>query len=453
MIKLTMKRNRLWSLLLVGFLLFLLVPSVHAVEIFDEGTVVIGADEVIEDDLMVFANEFTLEGTVKGDLITFANKATILGTVEGDLMGAGQEIKVGGTIGDDVRLAGMSIAFHHDAVVKDDVMVAGYSLETLPGSEFEGDFYFAGGQSRLAGDIAGDLSVNAGGLELLGNVAGNVDAEVGDALQAPVISPFEFVPGVAEVPTFAWGLTVDEQAQIDGDLAYASTVAVEIPANVVGGDVSFEEVVVPQAEQEEVSSTNTAVNWLARELREFVVLLLIGLLMVWLMPFWSRKVSDFVQNKPLPSLGWGLITLAAFAIAFGVIFALTVLLAAFFGFITLSSLSGATITIGLVLMFALVVVFVLTVMFLTKIFVSMALGRFLLGRFSSDAEVNRYWALLLGLFLVVLFTAIPWVGPILSLFVMLFGLGALWQEGFKGWQYRLDWRSKEKEPEVEMKPA
>lgn len=74
------------SLMLIA-LCFILVPTTHAIEIVDKETVVIEAGEVIEDDLMVFANEFILNGTVKGDLILFVNTATLNGIVEGDLMG------------------------------------------------------------------------------------------------------------------------------------------------------------------------------------------------------------------------------------------------------------------------------------------------------------------------------------------------------------------------------
>ena len=71
--------------------------------------VVIKADEVVNDDLYVSANEFTLEGTVKGDLIVFATTVYINGTVEGDLIAAGNTIVIEGTVTDDVRIAGAAL--------------------------------------------------------------------------------------------------------------------------------------------------------------------------------------------------------------------------------------------------------------------------------------------------------------------------------------------------------
>ena len=77
---------------------FLAVPAALAFESLEGDVVIIEADEVIEDDLYVGANEFTLEGTVKGDLIVGGNIVTINGTVEGDLWAAGQTIIVNGTV-------------------------------------------------------------------------------------------------------------------------------------------------------------------------------------------------------------------------------------------------------------------------------------------------------------------------------------------------------------------
>ena len=89
-IRLTRKR-----FLVVLFVLLLGItwaPTAHAVEVMQEETVTIAAGEVIADDLMVFANELVMDGTINGDLIAFVNKATINGTIDGDFMGAGQEI-------------------------------------------------------------------------------------------------------------------------------------------------------------------------------------------------------------------------------------------------------------------------------------------------------------------------------------------------------------------------
>ena len=51
--------------------------------------VVVGKDEVVNDDLYVGASKFTMDGTVKGDVLAAGELLTINGNVEGDVMAAG----------------------------------------------------------------------------------------------------------------------------------------------------------------------------------------------------------------------------------------------------------------------------------------------------------------------------------------------------------------------------
>jgi len=449
------KRKWVPVMLLSVLLFFGLAPSSHAIEIVDNETVVIEAGEVIEDDLIVFANEFVMDGTIKGDLIVFATIADINGLVEGDLMGAAQEFTINGIVEDDVRMGGTVVTLGEAAQIGDDLMAGAYSLESKVGSLVEGDMLMGVGQSLLAGDIANDLLMSGGGLELLGTVAGDVQAEVGSATDAPVFSPFTFMPNAPKAPSFAWGLTIDEQAQIGGDLTYTSPVEADIPANVVAGNVSFEQV-IPEATvvaEEVVTPTQQVMNWLANVLRQLVTLLIIGVLMVWLAPHWTNKVVTFVQEKPLPSLGWGLLTVAAIFMGVLVILFAMGLIAIALGALTFDGLASTVITSGLFIIFGLGLLFGFTVAFFAKIVVGAAVGRFIFNLFNSKLANNGYWSMALGVLLIVILVAIPYIGPLVNLIVALLGFGAFWQEGRKGWQQRLAWHTDEPMPDVKVEPA
>lgn len=443
-------------ILLSILLCFVLVPPSHAIEVVDQGTVVIEAGEVIEDDLMVFTNELVMDGTIKGDLIVFASTAEINGLVEGDLMGAGQQIFLNGTVQDDVRMGGTIITLGEGALIGDDFMAGAYSLESKVGSLVEGDMLMGVGQSRLAGDIGGNLWMSGGGLELLGTVAGDVQAEVGSAADAPVFSPFAFMPDAPNVPSFTWGLTIDDQAQIGGDLTYTSPVAVTVPTNLVAGTVSFEQVVPDTtvvSEEVVVTPAQKVMNWFADVFRQSITLLLIGILMVWLAPHWTNKVAAYVQKKPLPSFGWGLLTVAAIFLAIVLIGFVMVLLALALGAMTFDGLASTVITSGLFIIFGLGLLFAFTVAFFAKIIVGVATGRFIFNLFNSKLAHSGYWSMALGVLLIVILTAIPWLGPLVSIIVSLLGFGAFWQEGRKGWQQRLSWHTDETIPELKAEPA
>ena len=443
----------IFATLLSLLLCFIIVPSSFAVEIFEDETVIIKAGEVIEDDLMVFANELIMDGTVEGDLLVFANRAKINGLVEGDVLGVAQEIVINGTVADDVRIADMVLTLGEAAQIGDDLLAGAYSFETKAGSLVEGDMLLGVGQSRLAGDVAGDLWMSGGGLELLGTVAGDVQADVGSAADAPVFPPFTFVPDAPQVPTVAWGLTLGEEAAIGGDFTYTAPIAVEIPTAAVDGQVAFDQVVPVTAEEEVVTPQQRTFIWLGDFFRQLITLLVIGLLMVWIAPHWTNKVAYYVQDKPLPNLGWGLLAIAVLLLAIVLTVAVMIMVAILLGALTFADLVSAVVIFGLFVTFGLILLFAFTVAYFTKIIVSVAVGRFLFMRFNSRFAESGYWSMALGVFLIVLFTAIPYIGGLLSLIVTILGFGALWMEGRKGWQDRLTWHTDDSMVEMKVKPA
>ena len=105
-------------------LLFALVPAAAAFQERSGETVIIGEDEVIDDDLYGGATTFIVDGTIKGDLIVGGQTIIINGTVEGDVFAAGQSITINGTVGDDVRIAGAALIIDEEAVIEDDLIAA-----------------------------------------------------------------------------------------------------------------------------------------------------------------------------------------------------------------------------------------------------------------------------------------------------------------------------------------
>jgi len=104
------KSHKFFSVLCLFALLTLTVATpVLAFEGREGDIVVIEADEVIEDDLYVGAEEFTLEGTIKGDLFVVGNVVIINGTVEGDLFAGANSVIINGTVMDDVRIGGAAL--------------------------------------------------------------------------------------------------------------------------------------------------------------------------------------------------------------------------------------------------------------------------------------------------------------------------------------------------------
>ncbi len=152
-------------------------------------------------------------------------------------------------------------------------------------------------------------------------------------------------------------------------------------------------------------------------------------MIVWVVPGWTKRVAGALQAKPLPSLGWGVVSIAVFILALLVILIATIIVAVILGIITLGGLAGTTAWTGILIMALLVFFFSIAVTYVTKVVVSFLGGRLILARLKPDWAEGRIWPLVVGVVLFIVITAIPILGGLVSLAVVLLGLGALWLLG------------------------
>ena len=401
--------------LLVGLIT---ASTAWAVETRSGDSVVIGPDEVVDDDLYVTANNVVIDGTIRGDLVAFGQSITVDGTVEGDLIAAGRSVEIRGMVEDDARIAGQTLLLGEGAEVEDDLIAAGFSLQTLPDSAVGGTLLYAGYQALLQGTVDEDVSVAANGLELGGEVGGNVDAEVDGEDGGP--PPFLFAQQAA-APAVDSGLTLTDSAMVGGDLTYESSTEARIdPQAQIEGEVIGEE---RPAEEEE--DTYTFADAVFDHLRSFVALLLVGLILIWIAPNWVRRRAGTILDRPLASLGWGVLGLVAF-LALGVAILLaTIVLAVILGLLTLGGLVALIVVLGLLAEVVLALIFWISTNYLAQIVVSFLAGLLLVEAIRPGRGRGRVLPLVVGLILYVILRAIPVLGVIVSLAVVLLGLGAL----------------------------
>jgi cytoskeletal protein CcmA (bactofilin family) len=420
-----------WLPVLAGLILLVAlfaVPAARAFEGRGGDVVIIEADEVIDDDLYVAAGEFTLDGTVKGDLVVVGSTVTINGTVEGDLISAGQSVIVNGSVEDDARVAGFALTFQGD--VSDDVIAAGFGLESKAESSIGGDVMYAGYQALLAGDVSGNVDASGAAVRIAGTIEGNANVDVGGAEPGEQIPPFfSFIPNLPAVPTVPAGLTVDEGARINGDLDYRASAEATLPSGAVAGDVDFDRYVPAQTEAKARPEPSLAVRtgwWFLRQIRRLVTLLLIGTLMMWVAPDWTRKLTKNVETQPLPSLGWGVVAIAVFGVLMVLLVIATILLTIVFGVVTLGGLAGRFAVLGGIITTTTGFSFSLLWRYVTSIVISLLLGQLIFRALNSSAEQSRWWPMLLGVVILVIITAVPVLGWLAKLGVVLLGLGAIW---------------------------
>jgi cytoskeletal protein CcmA (bactofilin family) len=420
--------NKFFSLFsLIAILTLAFATPAQAFDGRSGDNVEIKANEVIEDDVYVTANEFTLEGTVKGDLVVFGSTIIINGTVEGDLIAAGQSVTINGTVTDDARIAGAVLQLGKTAVIGGDVIAGSASLETQVGSVIDGELVVGAGQTLLEGKISGDVLAGSGALELNGEFGGDIKAEVGNPEEGSP-PPSMYMPQAnIDFPTVKPGFNIGEGAKIKGNLEYTQTKDIKIPANAVGGKITRTEPVVDLSYVKvEPTPAEAAMTWTLDLIRSIVTLIAFGLLLGWLAPMFIKALMEKLQSQPAASLGWGLLAYAAFFFAILVILVAMIAGGILFGVLTLGSMSGTIVWIGVLALFAMIVAFVLVTVFLTKIIVAWLSGKLILARINPALAEHKVWPLVIGVAIIALLVALPYVGWLFGVLVMFIGLGALW---------------------------
>ena len=330
----------------------------------------IPAETSTPDDVYAFASKVDVAGKVIGDVVAAAGQVSVSGTVTQDVMLTGGNVSFSGKAGDDLMAAGGSVTVSGSVV--EDATITGGQITFAKDSKVTRDLLVAGGSIALGGSIGRDAKISGGQVELDGPIGGSVQV---DAQQ----------------------LTVGPNAVIKGDLTYSAKQKPQISplAKIMGKTI---EKPAPARPKPLCAFGCKAAWWFLR----LAMLLVAGLVVIALAPKAAELSADAVFGRFWLSLLVGLLFLTVVPIA-AVIVMCTVL--------------------GLPLGLILFVAYFISV-YLSRAFVGLAIGRWLFKR-SGNESVSPYLGLLVGLLILWLLIAIPFVGALIHLVALLVGLGAL----------------------------
>lgn len=417
------------ALLLVLVISFAAIGSVKAFE-FSEGSD-LPASETIDDDLFIAGEIVTVDGTVNGDLFAVGGTVTINGIVNGSLMTSGQTIIINGEIAGSVYSGASAVTLGENAKVGRNMYFGGYSLKIDEGASITRDLAIGGYQAMIDGEIGRNISAGAGALEIGGTIGGDITAEVAGTDEG--FMPFQFFMPPDAPPAAQPGLRISDKAEIGGKVAYTSTndQSDKIESDPDGGIVFS----TPQPDEfvtdtsSETSQESVGLmfgNWFLQQTRKLITLLAFGALILWLLPGLFNKVIQKAVSAPLPSTGWGLLTvLLGFA---GMLIAAALILAIgiFFGVLTLGGLAWSIICVGFTSLGLALTIFVLLISYGSKLVIAFWGGKWLLGKIAPQAAETIIWPLVLGVLIYVLLRAIPMLGWVIGVIVTLIGVGAMW---------------------------
>jgi len=371
-------------LALAPALLALAPAGAQAADLRQGPEVTIPAGTTVDDDLYAGAGTVSVDGTIAGSLIAAGGTVTISGTVERDVLVTGGTVTITGPVHGSARIMGGTLRV--SGPVSEDVVALGGNVDVAPDATIGRDLVIGGGTATVAGKVGRDVTAGVGTLDLRGSVERNVKAEVTN-------------------------LSLASGATVGGNLEYASANAARIdPGATVAGTVKQSPPNFTRQPTPAERAADTFVGWI----RLVVGLFVLGLLV--LLPFgaFSRRASDAVGGAPVASLALGLVMLFGVPIVALAVFIIGLLVGGW----PLSLAALALLAIGTAVGYVLSALFVGRTGF----------------RLVRQPEAHPVLALLVGLLVLTLVGLIPFLGGLVALAAVVFGLGALTLTLYRSWR-------------------
>jgi cytoskeletal protein CcmA (bactofilin family) len=436
---------RRYTVLVLLLILLGGVSSVSANETRQGDQCVIAAEEVIEDDVFILCRTLTVDGRITGNLLGAATRAVINGQVDGDVYLLAGQLDVTGQVGDDLIFGGAVLRLLPEATFSGrdpSLMYLSLSTAQEPEGQFPGSIIGAGYQTRLDGTTVGNVNYWGSALQIDGTVGGDVEATVGDSnslglsqVQAIRI-PFEW-----NVDLLPPGLNIGTGGQVGGNLRYTGLSQAEVAGQVTGRTEYVQTVLQPDLtaiitpEQQPGLGT-----FLTQSLREFITLLVIGVIALFAIPRSYLSPARTLRQRPLRSFGAGLLSAVASLPALLLAILIALLIAFILAFVRLETLLMLWGIGASTLVVVAVIVLYFLIFFVSRALACLWIGRWLV-RVTIGDDNSRRVALIgqgVGCTLLALLSPVPWVGLSINVLAILFGLGAMvlalrmWLEQLRG---------------------
>ncbi|MFP4514842.1 MAG: hypothetical protein ACLFNO_02445 [Parcubacteria group bacterium] len=372
-----MKKTSL--LLAVLMLAALLIPSaVLAFNVKTADSVYIEKDEVVEGNMYVVSKNITIEGVVNGDLVALAQNINIKGKVAGDVINVSQNLNVEGEIGGNIRSIANTASLIN-TTVKRNVNLIGTSVLIGENSNISWDALLLAGVAEMRGTIQGSLHGVVDKLLISGDVNKDVSFTINQSGDY-----YEGEP-----------ITITEESEILGDFNYSYSENLNINESLVAGTVNFNEKSVEN-------------NW-QKNIWNFIIsvfsALVLGLVFISISKKEMTIVQEKVSSRYVKSLLLGL----------GILFLTPII-----SVILMMTIIG--LPLGLIM---LILWFIM--LYIAQIMVGLGFGKEIREKVFKAKKKNIMADLIIGVTVLYLLFAIPFLGAIIMFFTTLIGLGVIWR--------------------------
>ncbi len=320
------------------------------------------------DDLYLSGGRITMQRAVPGDTVVAGGRVSVTGDVSGDALVAGGEVSIESDIGQDLYAAGGDVRVA--GAVGESARLAGGRVTIAPDAEIAGAVTVAAGDVTLDGHVRGYALISAGRTQINGRIDGDLRVIGGE-------------------------LTLGPNAVVQGRLEHHGATPVRIApgARVQGG---VDETAAAEPADHMAGGVWMAAVWL-------VGWIVAGAVLIGLAPRTSRRVTQALRDHTLvaPLLGVALLVCLP-------VLALLLL-------VTVVGIPLGLLT-GLVL---------LALLLLGGLATAVALGDAVVERKVPARTWQRIVATALALILLFALGLLPYVGWLVWLLALLFGVGAI----------------------------
>lgn len=384
------------------------------------GTVPTGA--IVDTDIFLMDPNIIIDGTVNGDVFAIGQNVTINGNVDGSVFLIADRATLRGKTSGSVFSIATALNIEPSAALDRSLYALAVSLYTGQGSTIARNLDTLAFGARLAGNVGGETRAVIGPLEILRALFTRLEALqlFSQSMNLPRLSP--------------------QTAQLD------TAPSCRGPIGTIGGIVlsllSVEaDCAAPLAQtQPAQNNLQDIAQWGLRRARDFVTLFIVGAVFLLLAPKRMEAWRAPVGTNPLLSAALGLL-IAINGVLLAIVLTMGVALLGFaFNLLGLSSLALLTWGLGLALVGAAFWIFILMLLFVSQAIVAYWGGAWLLNRFAPQVNRHRLIPFAVGLVLLVLLSALPIVGAIVTVAAVLIGAGAV----LVSWRDRLPLLGKRK---------
>lgn len=424
-----LKKRRIRKWLLVFLILFGMFGGVDAAEVLEQEQCIVPPEQVIDGDLFLVCGELRIEGRVEGNLIGIARDAVITGDVSGGIYLAGLELDFRGVVQNGLHYVGVALNIRPEAIFEANsgIIAASLSNQIEQGTRIPGSVVSIGYQLIVEGEVGQEVNFWGSGLEIGGDVRRNVTARVSGDTTEGVATQIErlLLPFSIDINLIDPGLRLTETGILRGDLDYTGPSVARIDG-ILQGESRHTNTSEPFPAVEPTAEGIT--QYLRSVLDEFLTLGVIGVIGLLLIPRQMQMPIQPMQLRPISTFGVGMLS---FILSFP-IFLIFLLISLFIVVIVMRvlPLDDIVLIAGIVLGLANIGgagLFYFTAIYISRVIFGLAVGRFLLRIFDYDDRrtLGIFAGLGIGVLLVSLGSALPFIGWIINAIALFFGLGAI----------------------------